>query len=136
MNSEINSAVSVRIKKQNPVTVEIAKDGGENLPEIITNVLVPKENFTSDSTYADFPYAAMIALDNVSADDVPEVVFSADDAASNNFAPVCDTVGGGIIIYAVHIPESDIVIPTIMIRIQRHAGTGEDLKDIKTAGGE
>lgn len=119
MNDEINSAVSVRIKKQKPVAVEMAKGESEDLPEVITNVIVPRENFTSDSTYEDFPYAVMIVLDSVSADDIPEVIFSADDASSNNFAPVCDTVGGGIIIYAVHIPESDITIPTVIIRKQR-----------------
>ncbi|MBQ5841370.1 MAG: hypothetical protein IIW40_05390 [Clostridia bacterium] len=72
-------------------------------------------SFAADSTYEDFPYRAAVALEGVTADMVPEVVFSLADAASGNFAPVAESYDGGVYIYAAEIPAGETVIPVITL---------------------
>ena len=79
------------------------------------NVAVETASFAADSTYEDFPYRAAVALEGVTADMVPEVVFSLADAASGNYAPVAESHDGGVYIYAAEKPEAAITIPTIVL---------------------
>ena len=79
------------------------------------NVSVAASAFTANTTYEDYPYRSAIALKDVTADGfIPEVIFHLQDAASGNFAPVANTYGGGVYIYAESVPENDIIIPTII----------------------
>lgn len=79
-----------------------------------TNTTVATSAFVSDTTYTDFPYRATVALPDVENTMVPEVVFSATDAMSGNFAPVSESYDGGIYIYASGVPDAEIMIPTIL----------------------
>lgn len=78
------------------------------------NVSVPTSAWIADATYEDFGYRASIALTNVIASMIPEVVFGVVDAMSGIFAPISETYNGGVYIYASDIPDAAITIPTIL----------------------
>lgn len=77
------------------------------------NKTVSVSSWASSSTYANYPYAAVISCSGVTADYVADVVFSPDDADGGNFAPVALTGSGTVTIYAVEKPTSTVTIPTI-----------------------
>lgn len=81
---------------------------------IFTDTSVATSSFVSDSTYSDYGYKAVISLTGVTASMIPDVVFSPDDVASDNFAPVALTASGSVTIYAKAVPSSAITIPTII----------------------
>lgn len=70
--------------------------------------------FANDSTYADYPFRAAVALDGVVESMIPEVIFSVAVMDSVELAPVADCYNGGVYIYAAELPESAITIPTII----------------------
>lgn len=83
---------------------------------IFTNTVIQTTQFAEDTTYEDFPYKVVIGLsDAVTPSMLPEVIFGAVDASSGVFAPVADSVTGGIIIYASEVPEAAVTIPTIIL---------------------
>lgn len=79
-----------------------------------TNTSVEVSAFASDSTYADYPYRAAVALTGVTASMIPEVILGVADAVSGIFAPVAETYNGGIYIYAAEVPETALTVPTII----------------------
>ena len=79
-----------------------------------SNVSVPASLFGTDTTYEDYGYKATVALSGVTSTMIPEVVFSLGDAVGGNFAPVVESYNGGIYLWAMDVPESDITIPTIL----------------------
>jgi len=79
----------------------------------LTNTTVAVSDWVSDNTYAAYPYRALITNANITANHYCEVVFNLTDATSGYFAPVCESVSGGIYIYASAIPLAAITIPTI-----------------------
>lgn len=78
------------------------------------NKAVPASSFLADTTYADYPLRAAVALDGVIASMIPEVIFALPDAVSGNFAPVAESYNGGVYLYAAEIPEADVTVPTIL----------------------
>lgn len=78
-----------------------------------TDVPVPTSAWTQSSD-TNYPHTALIPLDDVTADMVPKVVFSAADASSGLYSPVAMTVDGGVEIYAREVPGGDITVPTIL----------------------
>ena len=81
--------------------------------KIFSGVSVAASAWTSDSTYAAYPYAASIACSGVTASHVPEVVFGATEAASGNFAPVALSGSGTVKIYAATKPTAAITVQSI-----------------------
>jgi len=79
-----------------------------------TNTSVAASAFAPDTTYADFPFRASVSLAGVMGTMVPEVVFGAADAASGIFAPVAESIIGGVYLYAAEVPSANITIPTII----------------------
>lgn len=79
-----------------------------------TNTSVAKTAFVSNTTYADFPYRAAVALTGVISSMIPDVVLALNDASSGNFAPVAECYNGGVYIYAASPPDAAITIPTIL----------------------
>ena len=79
------------------------------------NQTIATSAWASDTTYADYPYRASVALPTITAVSFVEIVFSPADATSGNFAPVCDTYAGGVYIYAKAVPDAAITIPTIVV---------------------
>ena len=80
---------------------------------IFSSVAVAASAWASDSTYADFPYAATITLTGVTSSYVPEVNFDCTNAASGNFAPVALSGSGTIKVYAAEKPTAAITIQSI-----------------------
>lgn len=79
-----------------------------------TNTSVAASAFAPDTTYAGFPFRASVSLAGVTGAMVPEVVFGATDAASGIFAPVAESISGGVYLYAAEVPSANITIPTII----------------------
>ena len=79
-----------------------------------TNNTVAVADWSSDTTYTDYPYRAMVPCAGITADYFAQVVFDMDDLLSGNYAPASATAAGGVYIYAAEIPEAVVTIPTIM----------------------
>lgn len=94
--------------------VTAAKLAADAVKLTFTNKSVAASAFASNSTYADFPYRAAVALTGVTAAMIPEVFFGLTDAMSGNFAPVAESYAGGIYIYAAAKPSAAVTIPTIL----------------------
>ena len=80
-----------------------------------TNLSVATSAWVSSTAHEDYPYQATISITGATSSMVPEVNFSFADAVSGNFAPVAQSVTGGIIIYAKEAPTLAITIPTIIL---------------------
>lgn len=79
------------------------------------NITVPVSAWTSNSDIAGFPFRAGILIEGCSEDYMPDVILSASDALSGNFAPVAKTYEGGVFIYAVEKPTASVTILTILL---------------------
>lgn len=97
---------------------EIRADMGAGNCNLLTfsNISVSASAWTSDATYAAFPYRAAISCDGVMTDYIPEIHFNATEATSGNYAPVAQSAAGVIYIYAASKPSGAITIPTIEAR--------------------
>lgn len=80
---------------------------------IFTSKSVATSAWAADSTYPLYPYKADITCANVTANHFPEVVFDLNDATSGYFAPVCQSIAGGVRIYASAIPSAAINVASI-----------------------
>lgn len=107
-----NGAVTTQKIAAGAVTAEKIADGAVKLT--FTDTTVAAAAFAPDTTYADFPFRASVSLAGVTGTMVPEVVFGATDAASGVFAPVAESISGGVYIYASEVPSAAITIPTIL----------------------
>lgn len=97
-------------------TVTAAKLAADAVKLTFTNVSIAASQWATDSTYTDFPYRALVGLsDAVTANMIPEVVFNAADAVSGIFAPVAQSTGGGIMLYASEVPSATVTIPIIIM---------------------
>ena len=98
---------------------------GQEVQDILDGAEVGKylynktvSTWSNDNTYPDYPKKGFISAPGVSGADGVEVTFSTADAVSGNYAPVANTVAGGIEIWAK--AQSTVTIPTI------HITTGGD----------
>lgn len=66
-----------------------------------------------DTSGMGYSYRGLIQLDGVSENDIATVIFSRADAMSGRYAPDCDTVAGGIMLYSK--VNSAITVPLILI---------------------
>ena len=81
---------------------------------IFQNVSVAASAWSSDSTYAAYPYAATLTLTGVTASHVPEVTFGAAEAASGIYAPVALSGSSTVKIYAASKPAAAITLQSIL----------------------
>lgn len=77
------------------------------------DVIVSTAAFVADTTYADFPYRAEIAIEGATAEMKPDVNFDYAELSSGIFCPVTESYDGGVYIYASEVPAADITIPVI-----------------------
>lgn len=70
-------------------------------------------SWTSDNTYADYPYKGTISLVGVDGTMGVEVTFSNADAISGNYSPICNTTNDAVEIWSK--VNTSITIPTIKI---------------------
>lgn len=82
---------------------------------VLTDTVVAANLWTETSGEVDFPWQAIIPDERITAKMKLEVILGMEDASGGNFAPVAETIDGGIKIFAVSPPESAITIPTILI---------------------
>ena len=81
--------------------------------KIFQNVSVAASAWANSSTYAGYPFAAVISCAGVTANHVPEVTFGVTEATSGNFAPVALSGAGTVTIYAAERPGGSITLPVI-----------------------
>lgn len=111
-NKLVSNAVTTGKLANRSVTAD--KLASDAVKLLFTNISVSAASFTPDSTYADYPHRASVALSGVTAAMVPEVVFGVAAMADNSFAPVAECYNGGVYIYAADAPETAISIPAII----------------------
>ena len=123
-NAQVNALLDQLRRDIEQVASMVIPDGAVTYPKlasdavklVFTNTVIQTTQFAEDTTYEDFPYKVVIGLsDAVTPSMLPEVIFGAVDASSGVFAPVADSVPGGIIIYASEVPEAAVTIPTIIL---------------------
>lgn len=123
-NTQVNALLDQLRRDIEQVASMVIPDGAVTYPKlasdavklIFTNTVIQTTQFAADTTYEDFPYKVVIGLsDAVTPSMLPEVIFGAVDASSGVFAPVADSVTGGIVIYASEVPEAAVTIPTIIL---------------------
>ena len=123
-NTQVNALLDQLRRDIEQVASMVIPDGAVTYPKlasdavklIFTNTVIQPTQFAEDTTYEDFPYKVVIGLsDAVTPSMLPEVIFGAVDASSGVFAPVVDSVTGGVIIYASEVPEAAVTIPTIIL---------------------
>ena len=81
--------------------------------KIFQNVAVAASAWANSSTYAGYPFAAVISCAGVTAEHVPEVAFGVAEATGGNFAPVALSGAGTVTIYAAEKPGGTITLPVI-----------------------
>lgn len=81
---------------------------------VFSNKSVAASVFKADSTYADYPYRAAVALSGITAAYTPYVMFSETDAATGIFSRNADSYAGGVYIYANKIPSAAVTIDEII----------------------
>ena len=96
-------------------SVTFPKLANDAIKRVVTNKVVAKADFKSDNTYTDYPYRAAIAVNGVTTNMIPEIIFDVADAISGNYSPVAQTYNGGVYIYAASPPDNNLTIPTIIV---------------------
>ena len=81
--------------------------------KIFQNVTVAASAWANRSTYAGYPFAAVISCAGVTANHVPEVTFGVTEATGGNFAPVALSGAGTVTISAAEKPGGAITLPVI-----------------------
>lgn len=84
-------------------------------PKVIsaTSKSVAASAFTSDTTYADYPWRAAVAVSGVTASYRPYVEFSAADVAKGLLSADAQSYSGGVYIYASEKPTAAVTITKI-----------------------
>ena len=90
---------------------------GERQPLIYQNTIVFASQWNNSTTYQDYPYEAIVQLDGITEDYMPEVSFLQSDAVTYMFGPNAKSNNGSLTIYAMNKPSKAIVIPTILCTI-------------------
>jgi len=57
-------------------------------------------SWVADNTYPDYAYRCMVSIADVTASDVPEVMFGYTEAVSGNYSPIAVSTSGGVYLYA------------------------------------
>lgn len=98
-----------------PVTSVNGQTGDVSLhiPNIVTLTNVSADNWVSSQTYTDYPYQCSIANSAISALSFVDIVFDAASATSGNYAPICSTESGKVVIFSK--TNTAIIIPTILV---------------------
>lgn len=76
-------------------------------------VNVTASDWVLENAYRDFKYRCDIPLEGVTADMIAEVIFAMEESSSGDYAPLCETGDGTVMIWSS--TNKAIVIPTIII---------------------
>lgn len=92
-------------------TSDLTNDSKFVAETVYQNVVI--NSWVSDTTYVDYPFRGTATIASVTAEDFAEIVFNVAEATSGDYAPVCSTSAGIVIIYSAK--QATITIPTIII---------------------
>lgn len=70
-------------------------------------------NWVESTEYSEYPYQCDLVCEGVRPEYYPEVVFGASEAASGNYAALCESLTDAVRIYSK--VNTSIIIPTIQI---------------------
>ena len=91
----------------------------KNIPKLkkISNTVIniTADSLIEDTDFAEYPYRYNIALEGVTTEDYPTVVFNQNDALGGNFAPYVKSYNGGISIYLKNNTAVTTTIPIILL---------------------
>ena len=73
-------------------------------------VNVPTTAWQRIPKYSDYPFMAKIPIDKATPDMFPYAEFEKEEAESGNFAMICESVSGGVLIYAKEKPAKEIKV--------------------------
>ena len=73
------------------------------------------EDFIKNNLYEEYPYCASLSVPESNEKMVPTVNFGINEAQSGNFAPIAECKEGVVEIYAKEEPETEIIIPSIVL---------------------
>lgn len=81
----------------------------------VNDARVDADAWMEGTAHVDFPLYAVIPIEGVTAKMRVDVIFSPVEAASGNYAPIAETIDGGVKIFAVEYPDNGFTIPTVII---------------------
>lgn len=106
----------LRVAPDGTLTYGDGGGGGEGSATILKDTVVPIASWVSSTELEDYGYQASIHYQDATVHMAPSITYSAKDADTGNFAPTASTNTQEIIIYAKAIPQTEIVIPTIILQ--------------------
>jgi len=80
----------------------------------LTNLTITTSDWSSDLTYAAYPYKATINASGVDNTFTPEIILSVDDATEGIIAPVALSGNSSVSLYASELPTKSITIATAL----------------------
>ena len=83
--------------------------------KLYKNVEVLTSSWQPDTTYARYPYRALVPLTEATDTTTPNIIFSLADVEKGIFAPLAESVNGGIYIYSSVLPANNIYIAKIIL---------------------
>lgn len=113
LTEETDPTVPQHVKGIKQSDIDKWNEGGTGTVTTFENITVLTTDWQSDETYDEFEYRVDIPCPGITDNYFPEVVFSLTEAISGNYSPICVSGNGIVSIYAVELPENDIIIPTI-----------------------
>lgn len=111
MENQISQLVSGAIVDK---SVTFAKLSNDAVRLRFQNIEVPTSAWAEDTTYANYPYRANVALSGVDSTMFPDVVIDETDKGKYEFASSSDSYDGGIYLYASSIPEGAVTLRTVV----------------------
>lgn len=84
-----------------------------NTASVQASATVATSAWSSITAVNDYAYRASVSVTGMTANHVPEVMFSLADATSGNFAPVSVSYAGGVYIYAKEVPSASVSITVV-----------------------
>lgn len=101
--TELYTQIKVDIVNSSPVIKE-------------EQITITPDMFFEDTTYAEYPYAVDVVVEDATEESVPTVNLALEQTQSGNYAPVAYSGNGYVRIYAKEAPEAEFVIPSIVLQ--------------------
>lgn len=87
-----------------------------NGDQVIIHYTKGQKEFMPSQLYPAYPFMAEVPLEGVRESMIADVIFALQDAISGMYAPIVESYGGGIHLFATNVPPQSIVIPTIVCK--------------------
>lgn len=114
---EIENAYNTYCKGLTDLYEQIKDDIIQSSPTVKEeDIIVTPDMFYTDTTYEDYPFAVDIDVDDATESGIPTVNLALEQTQSGNFAPVSYAGNGYVRIYAKSVPDTEFVIPSIVVQ--------------------